>query len=139
MTFEDALVAKIAATASLTTLVGARVYPDAIPEGVDGDALVYHLANRADPPPLDGTQNKLVKDTAELTAVSRNRRAVAAIRDAVITAFNGLAARGTWGTGGLAVRACVAETAASDRDPPQDGSETGDRAARVTLNVFWQR
>ena len=43
------------------------------------------------------------------------------------------------GAGGLAVRACVCEQAASNHDPAQDGSETSDRLVRVTLNVFWKR
>lgn len=140
MTFEAALTAKIAATAGLTALVGARVYPDAAPEGVTGDYLVYQLQNRDDLAVLDGTTNTLVKDTVELTPYGVNRLAVAAIRDAIFTAFNGVAARGTWGgAGGLAVRSCVVESASADRDAPADGSETGDRLNRVTMNVFWQR
>jgi len=140
MTFEEALTAKVAATPALTALVGDRVYPDAAPQGVTDDYLVYELSNRADPPPLGGTTNGLVKDTAELTGYSVNRLKAAAIRDALIAAFNGVAARGAWGgAGGLAVRSCVCESAASNHDPAQDGSETSDRLGRVTLNVFWQR
>lgn len=141
MTFEESLAAKWAATSGLTALVpAARLYPDAAPQGVTDDYVVYELSTRADPPPIDGTTNGLVKDTAEFTIYSRNRLTAAAVRDAVITAFNGLAARGTWGgSGGLAVRACVCEQAASNHDPAQDGSETSDRLVRVTLNVFWKR
>lgn len=140
MTFEAALTAKIAATPALVSLVGDRVYPDAAPQGVTDDYLVYELSNRSDPPPLDGTTNGLVKDTAELTAYSRNRLVAAAVRDALIAAFSGNVARGTWGgTGGLAVRSCVCEQAAGDHHPAADGSEVSDRLGRVTLNVFWQR
>ena len=140
MTFEAALTAKIAATPSLTALVGGRVYPDAAPQEVTGDYLVYQLTGRADAPPVDGTTNGLVRDTADLTGYSANRLASSAVRDAVIAAFNGLAARGTWGgAGGLNVRACVCEAASADHHPAADGSETSDRLGRVTLNVFWKR
>lgn len=138
MTFEEALTAKVATVTALTDLIGTRFYPDAAPQGETGDYLIYQLSNRDDPPPLDGSANGLVKETVEFTAYSANRLRAGQIRDAVIAAFNGVAARGAWG-GAYAVRSCVCESASAGRDPPADGSETGDRAGRVTLNVWWKR
>lgn len=79
-------------------------------------------------------------DDFELLSEGLERGDCAAVRDALQTALDGTAARGTWGgVGGVSVRGCTVGTASASQETPPEASQDFKREALLDLTIIWKR
>lgn len=112
--------AKLLATSGVSTLLGARVYPDRLPQGATLPAAVYHLISLQEEVDLAGLTGvghaRVQVDAWAATRLAANALALA-IRDALATSGG----RGTWGT--VYVSGCVPTNERYDTQEQGDGSD----------------
>ena len=139
MTIDEALNAYLKANATLTALVGQRIYPDVVPQDQTTFPCLVHRGPTGDETPyLSGEVNDLHRDTFELDAVGPVRKECAAIRDAILETMGGTLSRGLWQPG-IFVSGCMPSMISSNVEQPVDGSERRDRESSVNLLVIWGR
>ena len=145
MVIEEAMTAKLEAV--LESLVGDRVYPDAIPQrGPDDEndplppSVVYQRAGDDDRPTLDGGRGNIRRATYTVELWSPKRSDGWAFRELMQDAFAGSNCAGRWGgDAGVWVCGAVAADAAGDADPPEDADDNPDRAERLSLTITYDR
>lgn len=140
MTITEALQAKLLSEASLTALVGSRIYGDGeIPQdNATWPVLTHRFQSGDETPYLSGEANDLHRDTFELTVHGDVRKTVDAVRDVLLERFAGITPRGLWQPG-IFVSGCMPSLTSASADSPMDGSERRDREANVNLLVIWGR
>lgn len=82
MSIEAEIYTKLSGTASITALVGTRIYPTLAPEGVTGDFITYHKVNQDTERHLCGVSN-LRSTTFDFYAWSSTAIGAVTIGDAI--------------------------------------------------------
>lgn len=131
---EAALVARAAATASLTALIGSspmRLAPVVVPESMTGDAIAYQLISDVREEVM-GVNAGLRHARIQLTILASTYPAALAIGNACETAFNRF--RGT--AGGVVVQDTFIENSAAGLDS-ESGQEAGEGTMSRTMDLLF--
>src|SRR5581483_6430108 len=138
MSTEDGLRAFLAADPTLAALLAGRLYPDAIPQGVTArPALTYRRTGTDRPACLSGQDTGFERATFELKPHSTKRADCTAVRDRLVAILRGPACRGRWGgPSGIFVDAALVETDDAGFAQAQDGGESAERDAALTVTII---
>lgn len=131
MSIEAAIIARVAATASLVTLVGTRVSPIVVPQSAALPAIAYQLVSDVREEVM-GVNAGIRRARVQLTILADTYASALAVSAAVETAFNRY--RGT--SASVVVQDCFIENTASGLDP-QSGQEAGEGTMSRTMDLLF--
>ena len=135
---ETALIAKLKATSSVTTLVGQRVFPRIAPEGADKPYIVVQRPPGEKRKQQTNKRSKFVQTPMSLACVGSTYESSRAVSDAVVDAVNPTSAwtgSATWGT--LAVDHCSVVETYDRSGNPQLADEIGFPVEFVEVDLFY--
>ncbi len=137
MTIEEAILARLEADATVTSVLDGRIYPQQVQQGASFPAASYQNAGTRQAVTLDGLtdhyETRLKVDTYGLTYASAKAAA-----DAVNDSLAGFV--GVLGSVGnqLRVRGILQPAASDEIEPPQHGAEGGIHKVALDYLVIYQ-
>jgi len=130
---DSAMYDHLTADATLATLVGARIYPDAAPQGGALPFIVYFAASTEHDRHL-AAGSGLASVSFQIDVYAATSLSRRSISDALFDRLHGYA--GAMGTELFDVRSCTLEGPTHTYEPPSDGSEQGTYRGRHAAAIW---
>lgn len=134
MQIEQAIYARLAADATLSALVGTRIYPDQGQEDADLPFVVYDQAEEERVRTMTGYVS-LGRQQMRLEVTAATKSSAKAVVAALKGSLDGYA--GPVGSGTLSVAGIFHEGEASGAEPPYHANALGEYTAELTLSIFY--
>ena len=113
MTLEEGLYSRLTGYAGLSALIGTRLYPEVLPEGVTLPAVTYQIVSLADTADAAGGDNLMDTNRVQLTSYAATKAAAANVDRQIRAAINGY--RGSMGT--VVIEGCWRVNQIANYDP----------------------